>query len=82
MRDDEGWSDARLEPLLGGLLELLPWLKQWHNDIDPETRVRVGDFYEGFLEEEARRLGKTLSDIRAWTPPKATRAPRKPRSRK
>ena len=27
----------RLKPLLAGLLELVPWLRQWHNDIDPET---------------------------------------------
>ena len=32
--EQEGWQAERLRPLLAGLAELLPWLKQWHNDID------------------------------------------------
>jgi hypothetical protein len=31
-----GRDDPRLVPLLACLIELLPWLKQWHNDVDPE----------------------------------------------
>lgn len=32
---NEGWGPARLVPLLAGILELLPWLEQWHNEVDP-----------------------------------------------
>ena len=42
----EGWSAARLTPLLAVIREHLPWLKQWHNDIDPDYNERLGDFYE------------------------------------
>ena len=35
MKESEGWRADRLTPLLAGLLELLPWLRQWHNDVDP-----------------------------------------------
>jgi hypothetical protein len=63
-----GRDDARLLPLLAGLLELLPWLKQWHNDLDPEHQIRLGDFYESFVQDEARGLEKTLEEIRAWAP--------------
>ncbi len=70
MKEQEGWSSERLTPLLTGLLELLPWLEQWHNDIDPAYGVRMGDHFRGFVEEEARALGVTLEQIRAWAPPK------------
>ena len=43
-----GRDDPRLTPLLGCLIELLPWLKQWHNDVDPEFGTRMGDYFEGF----------------------------------
>ena len=28
------------------------------------------DYFEGFINEEARQLNKTLPEIKAWTPPK------------
>jgi hypothetical protein len=68
MKDNEGWEPARLQPLLAGLLELVPWLEQWHNDIDPEFGERMGTYYRGFVTEDARALGFTLDDLRAWKP--------------
>lgn len=64
-----GSQDPRLEILLAALLELLPWLKQWHNHIDPEFLERMGDYFEGFIDEEAKTLQKSLDDIRGWRPP-------------
>ena len=52
-----GRDDPRLVPLLACLIELLPWLKQWHNEVDPEFGVPMGDYFEGFLQEESRNLG-------------------------
>ncbi|WP_295442662.1 BREX-2 system adenine-specific DNA-methyltransferase PglX [uncultured Thiodictyon sp.] len=68
MKEGEGWEPARLQPLLAGLLELIPWLKQWHNDYDAEHATRMGDYFAGFLADEARTLGLTLDDLRAWKP--------------
>ena len=68
MKDGEGWDAPRLKPLLAGLLELLPWLEQWHNEPDPVFGERMGDYYRGFVSEEARALGFTLDDLRAWKP--------------
>jgi len=65
-----GRDDPRLVPLLACLIELLPWLKQWHNDVDPEFRMQMGDYFEGFIQEESRQMGKTLDQIKAWEPPK------------
>ncbi|MGF6511290.1 BREX-2 system adenine-specific DNA-methyltransferase PglX [Paraburkholderia sp. 32] len=68
MKDNEGWPRERLQPLLSGLLELVPWLKQWHNEIDPTFGERMGDYYAGFLADQARELGYTFDDLRAWKP--------------
>ena len=32
--------------------------------------LRMGDYFEGFVNEEARNLSKTLAEIKAWVPPK------------
>ena len=68
MKEREGWSRERLQPLLAGLVELLPWLKQWHNEMNPDFGARMGDYYESFVTDEARALRFTLDDLRAWKP--------------
>jgi hypothetical protein len=68
MKESEGWEAVRLQPLLAGLLELVPWLEQWHNEIDPAYGERMGTYYRGFVVEDARALGFTLDDLRAWKP--------------
>lgn len=72
MKDNEGWPPERLQPLLAGIQELMPWLKQWHNEVDPAYGERMGDYYQGFVSEEARALGFTLDDLRAWKPVSTT----------
>ena len=79
MKEREGWSRERLQPLLAGLLELLPWLKQWHNDMNPDFGARMGDYYESFVTDEVRALQFTLDDLRAWKP--AATAARRGRKR-
>ncbi|MHB2019152.1 MAG: BREX-2 system adenine-specific DNA-methyltransferase PglX [Candidatus Xenobia bacterium] len=68
MRETEGWREPRLIPLLSGLAELLPWIHQWHPDVDPDTGERPGPAFQAFLEEEARALRRTIPDLRAWRP--------------
>ena len=77
MKDSEGWAVERLTPLLAGLLELLPWLEQWHDDLDPAFGMGMGAYFRGFVDEEARALELTLDAIRAWTPPKKARRRRR-----
>lgn len=69
MVEQEGWQAERLKPLLAGIGELLPWLKQWHNDIDPTFNERMGDFFETFLRSELQKHGLTREDLSAWEPP-------------
>ena len=75
MKSREGWTPDRLVPLLAGLDQLVPWLIQWHNDLDPEYDLRMGDYYRGFLADEGQALGFTLEQVRAWTPPAKVRGP-------
>lgn len=79
-KDNEGWSAERLMPMLVALDELLPWLKQWHNEIDPEYGERMGDYYEGFLQEELRLLELSPDQLAAWQP--AEKAKKKSGGRK
>ena len=72
-----GRDDPRLIPLLGCLIELLPWLKQWHNDVNPEFGMPMGDYFDNFVQDEARQMGKTLDEIKAWQAPKKTTRPKR-----
>lgn len=68
-KESEGWSAEQLKPMLVALDELIPWLKQWHNDIDPDFGERLGDYYEGFLLEELRTLEVSRDELSHWEPP-------------
>ena len=69
MREQEGWTAERLAPLLAALLELLPWVRQYYNEPDPEFDVGMGDYFEAFIDDEARALSLTLASLRDWAPP-------------
>ncbi len=44
MVEQEGWQAERLRPLLAGLGELMPWLKQWHKRHRPHFQRAHGGF--------------------------------------
>jgi hypothetical protein len=73
-KDEDGWGAERLTPMLAGLLELVPWLKQWHNEPDERFGgARAGDSFDAFVREQALQLGLTLEELRAWRPAQTTR---------
>ncbi|MCR9292940.1 MAG: BREX-2 system adenine-specific DNA-methyltransferase PglX [bacterium] len=76
-RKREGWDAKRLTPLLAGLDQLLPWIHQWHPEVDPEFGETAGQSFQTMLEADAHELGLTLDEIRAWEPPKKTTTRRK-----
>jgi hypothetical protein len=71
-----GWEEDRLTPLIAGLAEMLPWVKQWHSEIDPNFGISPADAYAGYLEDQQLRHGLTTDDLAAWRPPKTTRGRR------
>ncbi len=66
----------RLAPLLAGVLELLPWIHQWHPESDPLFGGPPGAFFESWLDGELAALGVTRETLRAWRPPAPTREPK------
>ena len=62
-KDTWGWAPERLAPLLAALKELLPWLHQWHNAIDPEYGDRPCDSFQQFYTTELHSLRMTDEDI-------------------
>ena len=78
--EQEGWPPARMIPLLAVLQENLPWLKQWHNEVDLDYNQRLGDFFETYLHSRLADLGLTESQLRAWSPPESRRKGRSRRS--
>jgi hypothetical protein len=60
--------------MLAGILELLPWVKQWHTEPSDEYGGETpGAYLEGFLDGECAALGLTRDDLRNWRPPQKTR---------
>ena len=51
----EGWGADRLTPLLAGLVELEPWLLQWHDEPVPGFQASPAQAIRGLLDAAARR---------------------------
>ncbi len=69
---NDGWEAEQLMPMLVALDELIPWLKQWYNELDPEYGERLGNYFEGFLREELRELEIRPADLLNWLPKETT----------
>lgn len=81
-KERDGWEPARLVPILAGIVELVPWLLQWHNEVDPALGLRLGEFYRDFVPAEARKIGLTIDDARAWKPAEGKRGGRRSQKKK
>ena len=65
----DGWERERLIPLLAGLAEVMPWVKQWHNEIDPSYGTSPAEDYASYLEDQKIRHNLSDDDLQAWRPP-------------
>ncbi len=59
----DGWTAARAAPLLAAIREHVPWLKQWHNDLDEEYQQRLGDVYDSFVRSQLARFRLTRAAL-------------------
>lgn len=69
--DRDGWDQTNaemLKPMLAGLLELTPWLRQWHCEIDAEYGESVADTVDAVLRERSQLLGVTFQELSGWRP--------------
>jgi hypothetical protein len=78
-REAEGWADERLVPLVAGLAELQPWVRQWHDEMDPTYQLNLADYLDEELRGRAHQLGKTIDQLKTWRPEPATRGRKKSR---
>ncbi|MGW8991774.1 BREX-2 system adenine-specific DNA-methyltransferase PglX [Streptomyces zhihengii] len=69
-------STEEITPFLAGLLELQPWLGQWHNEFDILYSGSPADFFAGYRQQKQGEHGLTDDDLRGWRPPAATRGRR------
>jgi hypothetical protein len=80
MLQREGADAVRLTPALAGLDELLPWVHQWHPEIDDDLGMSTGDYLQGLLDAQLAQYGLTLTAVRAWQPAAPVRRTRGRRS--
>jgi len=73
----EGADAARITPALAGLDEWLPWVQQWHPEIDDDLGMSTGDYLQGLLDAQLAQHGLTLTDLRDWRPPAPARRKRR-----
>ncbi|MGV4885618.1 BREX-2 system adenine-specific DNA-methyltransferase PglX [Streptomyces viridosporus] len=78
-----GWGTERTLPLVAGLREIMPWVKQWHGEYDAEWEGVPAEDCETYLEEQMTKHQLSAADLKAWRPVKKTRgrkaaAPKKP----
>lgn len=71
--DGDDWGAADVAPLLAGVLELLPWLRQWHGDHDAEWGGVPAEDLELWLTDQREQYHLTEDDLRAWRPAPARR---------
>ncbi|MEU0213985.1 BREX-2 system adenine-specific DNA-methyltransferase PglX [Streptomyces sp. NPDC006265] len=69
-------STEEITPFLAGLLELQPWLYQWHNEFDMLYSGSPADFFAGYRQQKQGEHGLTDDDLRGWRPAAATRGRR------
>jgi hypothetical protein len=76
-REQEGWDDERLVPLVAGLAELQPWVEQWHTEVIQEYGSSYAQICRQELDERAAQVGKTLAELAAWRPAAPVRGRKK-----
>ena len=64
-KSQAAWAGDRLLPLLAGLAELEPWLKQWHADPRPGFPGSPAQFFTGFIDTELSALGADRAALTA-----------------
>ncbi|MFE0694423.1 BREX-2 system adenine-specific DNA-methyltransferase PglX [Streptomyces sp. NPDC058869] len=73
----EALTSEELTPFLAGLLELQPWLDQWHNEFDATFGSSPATYFRGDRQMVQGENGLTDDDLRAWRPVPVKRGSKK-----
>jgi hypothetical protein len=71
-RESEGTALAELVPLVAGIAEVLPWVKQWHSGVDPIFNIDLADYLSAQLADKSAAVGVPINDLTHWRPTKTT----------
>jgi hypothetical protein len=72
----DGWDGPRLTPLIAGLAEVMPWVRQWHNQLDPAFGQSPADAHDAYLATQREKYALTDEVLASWSPPQAVRGRR------
>ena len=80
-RTVDGWGTARLTPLLAGLSELMPWVRQWHSEVAPVFGQSPVDVLDAYLAAQLGTHSLTDEALHSWMAPPVRRGrpPKNPR---
>ncbi|MFF7705275.1 BREX-2 system adenine-specific DNA-methyltransferase PglX [Streptomyces lydicus] len=73
----EALTSQELTPFLAGLMELQPWLDQWHDEFDAAFGASPAAFFRGDRLMVQGEHGLTDDDLREWRPVPVKRGVRK-----
>jgi hypothetical protein len=73
----DGWQADRLKPLLAGLAEVMPWVRQWHGQVDDRFGTSPADAYDTYLTFQREKYGLTDEDLQSSSPPQMARGRRR-----
>ena len=68
-----GAPAEQIIPLVGVLIEIEPWLKQWHDEIDARSGVSPAAAVAGLTTTILARLGIGRDAVETWRPAATTR---------
>lgn len=71
--EQSGWDTERLTPLIAGLHEVMPWVRQWHGEYDAEWESVPAEDCDAFLDEQMGKHRLSAADLKAWRPVKRAR---------
>lgn len=69
----QGATEDEIVPVLGSLIELEPWLYQWHDAVDARTGVSPASAVTQTINSMLTRLGIGRDSIENWQPPQVVR---------
>ncbi|WP_034486835.1 BREX-2 system adenine-specific DNA-methyltransferase PglX [Actinomadura oligospora] len=75
--EQAAWEVEKITPLLAGLLELMPWVHQWHGEYDSEWEGVPAEEFQAFLDEQRAKHQISERDLRDWRPVETKRGGRK-----
>ncbi|MFF5482815.1 BREX-2 system adenine-specific DNA-methyltransferase PglX [Streptomyces sp. NPDC012935] len=80
--EQSGWGTERLTPLIAGLHEVMPWVRQWHGEYDGEWESVPAEDCDAFLDEQMGKHRLSAADLKAWRPVKRARGRKAAASKK